>query len=429
MILSRMVSRKIFDQARHAKSPYAIVIGIDCFTGLQTARILSRRSIPVIGIASNPQHACCRTKVCDNLLVADTSSVDFIHLLEALGPKLSESAVLYPCTDMSVLTISRHRRLLETWYRFALPAEDVVELLMDKIRFYQFAQEKGFLVPKTFFLHSQIDVLEAAQELKFPCILKPSIRTPQWEKNTKTKAYTVKDAQDLLRIYEFTSNLAESLMVQEWIEGPDSNLFSCNCYFTSETLPAVTFIARKIRQWPPKTGTSSLGEECRNEAVLQESIRLFKHVLFRGLGYLEIKLNARNGKYYIIEPNIGRPTGRSAITEAGGVELLYTMYCDLLEQPLPENREQQYTGVKWVYLRRDLQSALSLWRQGELTLNQWRKSLQGRKYYALFSWTDPLPFLHDLRITFMKKVLGLTPAKHVSREVLNKKYHEEKRIL
>jgi predicted ATP-grasp superfamily ATP-dependent carboligase len=424
-----MVSPKITGKARNTRSPYAIIIGLDCFTGLQTARILARRSIPVIGIASNPKHACCRTRACDNVLVADTSSVDFIHSLETLGPQLGEAAVLYPCTDMSVLTISRHRRSLETWYRFALPPEDVVELLINKIRFYSHAQQVGFQVPTTFFLHSQEDVLEAARQLKFPCILKPPIRTPLWEKNTKTKAYSVKDAQDLLRVYELTSNWAESLMVQEWIEGPDSNLFSCNCYFTSESLPAVNFIARKIRQWPPKTGTSSLGEECRNDAVLQESIRFFQHFLFKGLGYLEIKLDARNGKYYIIEPNIGRPTGRSAITEAGGVELLYTMYCDLLGQPLPANREQQYTGVKWIYLRRDLQSAWSLWRQGELSLKQWRQSLQGRKYYALFSWTDPVPFLEDFRITFIKKVLGLNLTKKSPREIVNQRYHEEKRIL
>ena len=422
-----MVNPKIFSQSRHVKFPYAIVIGLDCFTGLQTARILSRRGIPVIGIASDPKHACCRTNVVENVLAADTGSIDFIHLLETLGPQLNEAAVLYPCADKSVLMISRHRRLLESWYRFALPSEDVVELLMDKTRFCSYAQQEGFPVPATYFLHSRADALDTARQVNFPCILKPPMRTPLWEKNTKIKAYTIKDAADLIRIYDLTSNWAESLMVQEWIAGPDANLFSSNCYFTAESEAAVTFIARKIRQWPPKTGTSSLGEECRNDTVLRESIRLFQHVRFQGLGYLEIKRDARNGKHFIIEPNIGRPTGRSAISEAGGVELLYTMYCDLLGKPLPANREQRYTGAKWIYLRRDLQSAWSHWRQGELTIKQWRQSLQGRKYYALFSWRDPVPFLEDLRITFMKKVLGKTLKKISSPKIVRQSYPEENR--
>ena len=150
-----MVSPKTFFQPRNAETPYAIVIGLDSFTGLQTARILARRNIPVIGIASNPQHPCCRTKVCESVLPADTGNVDFIHLLQALGPSLGGSAVLYPCADMSVLMISRHRRSLESWYRFALPTEEMVELLMDKTRFYRYAQQEGFPVPATFFLHSR----------------------------------------------------------------------------------------------------------------------------------------------------------------------------------------------------------------------------------------------------------------------------------
>ena len=385
-------------------APHAVVIGLDCFTGLQTARILARHNIPVIGVAKNPKHACSRTNVCERVLVADTGSIEFVQLLESFAPRLDQPAVLYPCTDMSVLMISRQRQRLAEGYRYALPAEDVVELLMDKTRFYRYAQQEGFPVPETFFLHSRDDAENAAKQLTFPCILKPPMKTPSWEKHTKTKVYTVKDAHELIKIYDLVSGWADSLMVQHWIEGPDSNLFSCNCYFTCESKPIVTFIARKIRQWPPKTGTSSLGEECRNDIVLGESVRLFQHVLFQGLGYLEIKQDSRNGNHYIVEPNIGRPTGRSAIAEAGGVDLLYTMYCDLVGRPLPENRKQKYGGAKWIYLRRDLQSAWSQWRQGELTLKQWLHSLKGRKYYAIFAWSDLVPFLEDIRIALMKHV-------------------------
>jgi predicted ATP-grasp superfamily ATP-dependent carboligase len=109
-----------------------------------------------------------------------------------------------------------------------------------------------------------------------------------------------------------------------------------------------------------------------------------------------MKQDRRTGKHYIIEPNIGRPTGRSAIAEAGGVELVYSNYCDALGWPLPEKRQQKYTGVKWIYLRRDIQSALYYWRRGELTLGEWWRSWQGKKAYAVYSWSDPAPFMADL---------------------------------
>jgi predicted ATP-grasp superfamily ATP-dependent carboligase len=269
-------------------------------------------------------------------------------------------------------------------------------MLMNKVAFYTHAQQEGFPIPPTRLLASRADAERAAAELAFPCILKPPVSSiPEWEEQSKLKAYRVSTGEELLALYERFKGLAEILIAQEWIQGPESNLYSCNCYFDGNSEPLVTFVARKLRQWPPQTGESCLGEECRDDVVLRETVRLFKSVGYRGLGYVEMKRDARSGEYFIIEPNIGRPTGRSAIAEAGGVELLYTMYCEILGWPLPDNLEQQYGTVKWIYLRRDLQSSLYNWQQGQLTLGDWFKSLRGPKAYAIFSWRDPGPFIAD----------------------------------
>lgn len=378
------------------RQPNAIVIGLDCITGLQTARILAKRNVPVIAIAKNPEHYCCRTNVCEKILFANTANEEFLQTLESLGLQLEQKAVLYPCTDMSVLLISRHRARLQSWYHVVLPAPEAVEMLMDKINFLKYAQQKGLPIPATFFLKSKSEAQIAAEQLRFPCILKPPMKTPLWEKNTRVKVYKVANARELLALYERCSQWAEILMVQEWVEGTDAELYSCNCYFNAESEPVVTFVARKLRQWPPETGTSCLGEECRNDVVLHETVRLFESVRYRGLGYVEMKRDVRTGKHFIIEPNIGRPTGRSAIAEAGGVELLYAKYCDVLGRPLPPNLQQNYSGAKWIYWRRDVQSALHYWKRGELTLRQWLKSWQGLKTDAVFCWSDLQPFWGDL---------------------------------
>ena len=382
--------------------PHAIVIGLDNMTGVQTARILAGHGVPVIAIAGNPEHYCAKTRVCERILAADIKSEAFIETLESLGPSLPQKAVLVPCTDMSVLLISRNRQRLLEWYHVSLPDEAVVEMLMDKISFVMFAQEQGLAIPRTFFIRNRADAEEAARELSYPCILKPPMKTPTWEQNTKEKVFKIDSADEFLRLYDRCAGWAELLMAQEWVEGSDANLYSCNCYFNADSEPLVTFIARKIRQWPPEIGTSCLGEEVRNDEVLEESIRLFRSVGYHGLGYVELKQDERSGKQYIIEPNIGRPTGRSAIAEAGGVELVYTMYCDALQWPLPENRTQQYKGVKWIHMRRDFQSALFYYRRGDLSLGEWLRSWRGKKGYAIFAWNDLAPFWND-----WKRAIGL----------------------
>jgi hypothetical protein len=52
-----------------------------------------------------------------------------------------------------------------------------------------------------------------------------------------------------------------------------------------------------------------------------------------------------------------------------------------------------------------MQAALYDWWSGELTLREWWRSWRGRKVYAVFSWTDPLPFLGDL-FSFLRRLPG-----------------------
>jgi D-aspartate ligase len=376
--------------------PSAVVIGLESMTGLQTARLLSSHSIPVVGITRDPRHAFCHTNACERVIAAETGSDCLVEELVRVGRDLGEKSVLYPCSDAAVANVSRNRSDLSERYHIALPSDDIVQTLMDKSRFNAFAMEHGLPVAQTFSISSFAQAERAAEDLRFPCLLKPAMKSPAWEKNSKAKACRVADRQSFLEAYERCCRLAGTLIAQEWIEGPDSNLYSCNCYFSKDSVPLVTFVARKLRQWPPEAGTSCLGEECRNDVVLEQCLKLFQHASFYGLGYVEVKRDSRDGRYVIIEPNVGRPTGRSAIAEAGGTELLYTMYCDLLGRQLPSNRQQQYGNAKWIYLRRDLQSAFYYWTHGQLTVMDWLHSLQGIRRDAIFSWSDPKPFFLDV---------------------------------
>ncbi|MDH3691956.1 MAG: carboxylate--amine ligase [Gammaproteobacteria bacterium] len=382
---------------RLSSKPAAVVIGLDCITGLQTARLLNTRGVPVVGVATNVKHFAARTNVCQTVLKAATAGEELFDTLETLSARLEAGAVLYPCTDNSVHLLSAGRSRLGDGYLLALPEHHVVEMLMNKRSLYAFAKDRGFRVPGTFEVKDRQALEKTITELRFPCVLKPSLKDSKWLARSTAKAFKAATAEELLQIYDKCADWSEHLIVQEWIEGPESELYSCNVYFGKTAQPPLTFVARKIRQWPPQTGTSCLGVECRADEVRDETVRLFDCVGYRGLGYVEMKRDVRTGEYLLIEPNVGRPTGRSAIAEAGGVELLYTMYCDLIGAALPETRTQTYGNAKWIYLRRDLQAALHARRRGELSAGEWLSSIRGPKTYAVFSLRDPLPFLLDFR--------------------------------
>lgn len=378
----------------------AVIVGLDCITGLQSARILARRGIPVIGLAADRRHYCARTRLPQRIVSTPTAGADLVRTLERLAPKLDGPAFLLPCTDAAVLTISAAREQLPPVYRFVLPDHETVETLMDKVRFAELAGRLGLPIPRTCVVRDRADAVAAADHLPWPAVVKPGLKSPRWFAHTKAKALVVRSPAEFLEVVERALDWSAVLIAQEWVAGDESDLISFNGYFDRASEPRATFIARKLRQWPPETGTSCLGQEVRDDVVLDASLHMFGAVAYRGLAYLEMKRDRRTGQAYIIEPNIGRPTGRSAIAEMGGVELLLTAYHDALDQPLPDSRTQTYRGVKWIYWRHDLQAAVHAMMRRRLTPLGWWRSVRGPKFEAVFDRQDPMPFVGDLVHTF-----------------------------
>ena len=377
--------------------PPAVVVGSDCITGLQTTRLLAARGIPVIGIAANPRHFCARTRAADRQIAAPTSGPGLLAALAALARELpaSGTAFLLPCTDLAVLTISAARATLPAAYRYVLPEHALLERLVDKVGFAELAVEHRLPIPPTVIIRDGADAERAAATLAFPVVVKPPLKTAAWFAGTRAKAIRAADAADLLAVAARALAWTDTLIAQSWVEGGEDRLISCNAYFDRDGVPQAAFIAGKIRQWPLETGTASLSQEVRDDEALEVTTRMFTSLGYRGLAYLELKRDAVTGELAIIEPNLGRPTGRSALAEHGGVELLMTAYADALGLPLPERRAQTYRGARWIYWRHDLQaSALRMWRR-ELGVGAWLRSLRGSPVEAVGSLRDPVPFILD----------------------------------
>jgi predicted ATP-grasp superfamily ATP-dependent carboligase len=375
--------------------PPAVVVGLDNITGLQTARILDARGVAVVGIAADLRHFGSRTNACAHVVESPLSGEPLVAALRELAKRLGRMAVLVPCTDESVRTLSERRGDLAASYHLPLGDHAVVTMLMDKVCFAEHARAAGLAIPHTVVLRNRDEAERAARSMPFPAVLKPPMKTARWLEHTHAKALPVAAPDDLLEVYDRVRDWSDVLLAQEWVAGGEEDLYSCNAYFDVQGRALVTFVARKLRQWPPDIGTSASGEECRNDEVLEQTLRTFGDVGFHGLAYLELKRDARTGRMLIIEPNVGRPTGRSAIAERGGVELVYTAYCDAVGLPIPRTH-QRYVGVKWIDVRRDLQAAVVGYRRGRLSVRDWASSVRGPKAHAIWSTRDPLPFAVDL---------------------------------
>lgn len=383
----------------------AVVVGLDCITGLQTARILATSGVPVHGVAADGDHFACRTRTITGLSVAPTSGPGLLEALADHADAWAAEPVVFPCTDASVATLA-HADL--PGYLLALPPAETVDRLASKVAFAEHAEAHGLPVPRTVAIGGPED-LERALELRFPCVVKPAVKSDRWERSAGGKVVRMASADALRDAYPDLAAAAPELVVQEWVPGGEDQLFSSNFHVARDGT-TTTFVARKLRQWPRHHGTSSLGESVSEPAIVDLTRRLLATVEYRGLGYLEVKRDPRSGEWLIIEPNIGRPTGRSALAEPCGVQLLLSQYADALAEPLPLQQPQR-DGVKWIYLRHDLQSAAAALRAGELTVSDCLRSWRGPRVYAVWSARDPMPFVHDVRRSVRRLAAAPTQAR------------------
>jgi len=376
--------------------PPIIILGADSLTGLQTARILWRRHVPVIGVADNPQAPFCRTRAAVQIVPFADIAGDPQPLFRELRAQYGLRPVVLACTDPFAWWLNDHREAISEEADFLLPPSNSLRLLADKVQFYRHAIEHKLPLPETRFATNTDELEQAACEMTFPLLLKPPRRTPEWLDATRGfKVLKIHDADTLRREGPTLLSVAGELILQSWVPGSDANMYSLYICMDRQSEPLATVVAQKTRQWPPDIGSGSLAVEVREDAVVNTGLKILQSLGYAGVGSFQFKKDAVSGQFYIIEMNAGRAALNFPLCEICGVEMVYTYYCAAAGLPLPENRTVTRPGGKWICWKTDLASALAHWKRGDLTVREWLASIRGHKWVADVQLDDLLPLLAD----------------------------------
>jgi predicted ATP-grasp superfamily ATP-dependent carboligase len=139
------------------------------------------------------------------------------------------------------------------------------------------------------------------------------------------------------------------------------------------------------------------------DAALERiSIDFLEKLNYRGLGGLEFKRDARDGKLKLIELN-ARYGLWDALGQRCGVDTAYMAYLDAIGEKLPDPARAR-TGVKWISISRDLSALRGYRREGSLGIRDWVQTLPGEKMWAVFAWDDPMPAISAM-LRFSRRFL------------------------
>ena len=294
--------------------------------GLGVVRSLARGGVPAVLLDTTRARAGMWSRFCKFQLVERLHGPALVRDLLALQRKLGGRPVLILTDEMAVMTVSEHRDLLAEAYRFQLPPADMVSTLSDKARFQEFAEINNLPVPRTAVVKRESD-LTRLNDLKFPVIIKPADKRPVYMGETE-RLHVAADLMQCEVLCRRLLHTAGELVVQEWIDGPDSNIFFSLFHRGPRPDQLTIFSGRKIVCNPPKVGSTAFCVAAPEAAGKLEALTTAFIALtqYRGLGSIEFKYDSIHQRFVMIEPTVGRTDWQEEIATLCGVNIPLAAY-------------------------------------------------------------------------------------------------------
>jgi predicted ATP-grasp superfamily ATP-dependent carboligase len=226
---------------------------------------------------------------------------DLVKGLRAFAQSPRARPVLYYQDDEHLMLVSRHRRALGEFARYVLPDEQLVEDLVDKVRFQSLAERLELPVPRSRRLSPNNDLADLG-DLAFPLVLKPSTRQNLGRLQYEGKALAVESREAFMRLWPQLAAAGIELIAQELITGPEASVESYHAYVDSHGRVAGEFTGAKLRTRPSAMGFSTAVRTTCAKDLLHAGRDVVERVCFRGVLKADYKRDAQ-GCLHLLEVN------------------------------------------------------------------------------------------------------------------------------
>jgi predicted ATP-grasp superfamily ATP-dependent carboligase len=323
---------------------------------------------------------------------ADTKAPTVVDELMQLASRISGGKpVLLLTEEKTVVQVSAARERLAPFYHFVFCDPAMLLALQSKSGFQQLANQVGAAIPQGRIL-TQLGDLALIEDLNYPCVFKPLEQNEAYGRRFK-KAYKVGSAAEVASLYPAIAAVMPQMIVQEWLEGADSDIYFCLAYFDAQGKLVSSFTGRKIRSWPLQVGgTASCTAAPEAAAELTEkTVKFCQAIGYIGQMGMEFKYDAHRGGFYMIEPTVGRTDYQHEIATLAGSNVLAAMVDSLAGKPLVHATAAQNTFSKKVVWYDEIADANALANGGSNVL-----FLDYQRVAAVWRWSDPTPGLMSL---------------------------------
>lgn len=320
-------------------------------------------------------------------------SESLINSLVEYGEKQNSKPVLFLASDTDLEVVSSHRVDLQPYYHFTLPPDALIKQILNKDKFIDLAIENNLPIPKSLRLKNTESVDEISDKIRYPFIIKPSWRNNDWlKKFNEKKVFVINNSKDLkstlLQLKEFSADY----LIQEIVPGPESNIFCSFAILDKNSEPIESGFCKKITQYPPDYGNTSIATPVINEELKKLSDEIFWKLKLTGYASIEFKFDEKDRQFKVIEITPNRFNRQFAVTSLQGLNLPYTLYLNELgKEILPQKLKS--SDKLWLSEVNEVRRILKYEKTKTKALIKLLLRLPKVRFFEIFGIYDPYPFI------------------------------------
>lgn len=306
-----------------------------------------------------------------------------------------EKVLLIPCHDVYVRLVVENQKKLSKYYVFNTPNEEIMNNFLVKEKFYEVYKNSQLDFPNTYFYNVN-DKLNIPTNFRYPLILKPSDGLLYYRHHFKgqAKVYRLNNQEEIENVIKQIkeSGYEGNLIIQEYIEGDDTNLFDSVFYVNTKGKAELASFAQIGLQ---EHGPSALGnctvlinnynQYGQTEEMIEKMKSFLENIGYTGFAEFDLKYDPRDKKFKVLEIN-PRQARSSYYLCACGYNLVKYLIEDIFE-----GKEHEFKFIDKVLLLSMVPKSVI---KSEIKNEEYRKL--ALKLYR--KHTDPLTYKGDTGI-------------------------------
>jgi D-aspartate ligase len=373
-------------------TPGAIIVG-GHVNGLGLVRALAARHVPVAVITTKPYDIAHRSRWVTAYERVPDIEEQPEHLMEVLErhAALWNGWALLPANDGALFALAQFHDRLASGYRVLAPSADVARYFLDKELMLDVARAIGVDTPRCY--GPAVQATAALSAADFPVVVKPVVGY-RFISRFGCKLFVAHDRTELQRCIARFEDAQTPGQVFDCIPGADCQIYAYCTYIDAHGEPRGGLTVHKLRQGPPLFGVARVAEiVADNPALRDATIEIVRRIGHRGIAVAEFKLDPRDGSLRFIEIN-GRSVIYNTLLRRAGLDLGGLAWSDQVCGQPESAHPNGWPGV-WIHLHADVLYSLLYRRHHRIALTDFLAPYRRPKIDAVWSVTDPLPFIAE----------------------------------